>query len=57
MDIDEEILEMLEVYIKVQNIQLLKYIAQCEGWDFKTYVKIICNIIYIYNFQHYHRFS
>ena len=40
MDIDEEILEMLEVYIKVQNIQLLKYIAQCEGWDFKTLCKI-----------------
>ena len=26
--IDREILEMLEVYIQIQNIQLLKYIAQ-----------------------------
>jgi hypothetical protein len=39
MDIDEEILEILEVYIKVQNIQLLKYIAKCEGWDYK----ILCD--------------
>jgi len=39
MNIDKEILDMLEVYIKVQNIQLLKYIAQCEGWDFKTLCK------------------
>ena len=39
MNIDKEILDMLEVYIKVQNIQLLKYIAQCEGLDFKTLCK------------------
>ena len=37
--IDEEILEMLEVYIQIQNIQLLKYIAKCEGWDFKDLCK------------------
>tara|TARA_B110000211_G_scaffold61505_1_gene69682 strand:- start:2670 stop:2798 length:129 start_codon:yes stop_codon:yes gene_type:complete len=40
MDIDKEILEELEVYIRAQNIQLLKYIAQCEGWDFKELCKI-----------------
>ena len=34
--IDREILEILGVYIKIQNIQLLKYIAKCEGWDFKN---------------------
>ena len=39
MDIDSEILKELEVYIKAQNIQLLKYIAQCEGWDFKILCK------------------
>ena len=37
--IDKEILEMLEVYIRIQNIQLLKYIAKCEGWDFKALCK------------------
>ena len=37
--IDKEILEMLEVYIQIQNIQLLKYIAKYEGWDFKTLCK------------------
>ena len=37
--IDKEILEMLEVYIQIQNIQLLKYIAKCEGWDFKILCK------------------
>jgi hypothetical protein len=37
--IDREILDILEVYIRIQNIQLLKYIAQCEGWDFKTLCK------------------
>ena len=29
----------MEVYIQIQNIQLLKYIAQCEGWDFKDLCK------------------
>lgn len=37
--IDENILEILEVYIKVQNIQLLKYIAQNEEWNFKELCK------------------
>ena len=39
MKIDQVLLEEIEVYIKVQNIQLLKYIAQCEGWDFKELCK------------------
>ena len=39
MNIDKEILDMLEVYIKVQNIQLLKYIAQNEEWNFKELCK------------------
>ena len=38
--IDREILDILEVYIRIQNIQLLKYIAKCEGWDFKELCKI-----------------
>jgi hypothetical protein len=37
--VDENILEIMEVYIKVQNIQLLKYIAQNEEWNFKELCK------------------
>ena len=39
--IDKEILDILEVYIRIQNIQLLKYIviAKCGGWDFKELCK------------------
>lgn len=37
--IDQEILDILEVYIRIQNIQLLKYIAKCEDWDFKDLCK------------------
>ena len=29
----------LEIIIRMQNIQLLKYIAKCEGWDFKDLCK------------------
>jgi len=33
------ILEQLEIMIKIQNIQLLKYIAYTEEWDYKTLCK------------------
>ena len=39
MEIEDAIIEEIEVYIKVQNIQLLKYIAECEGYDFKELCK------------------
>ena len=34
MKIDEYFLKHIEVYVKIQNIQLLKYIAINEGWDY-----------------------
>ena len=39
MKIEELFLKKIEVYVKAQNIQLLKYIALCEGWDFKVLCK------------------
>tara|TARA_X000000950_G_C13904888_1_gene656393 strand:+ start:2544 stop:2666 length:123 start_codon:yes stop_codon:yes gene_type:complete len=35
------ILEHLEIYILIQNIQLLKYIAENEGWDVKELYKYL----------------
>lgn len=34
-------MEQLEIYIKMQNIQLLKLIANNEKWDFKELIKYI----------------
>ena len=39
MLIDENILKQIEVYVKAQNIQLLKLIAANENWDFKELCK------------------
>jgi hypothetical protein len=33
------ILEQLDILIKMQNIQLLKYIAYKEEWDYKELCK------------------
>jgi hypothetical protein len=41
MIIDKEFMENIQLYIKVQNIQLLKYISYNEGWDYKELVTII----------------
>lgn len=41
MIIDKEFMENIQLYIKVQNIQLLKYISYNEGWDYIELVKII----------------
>lgn len=38
MIIDEDILKNLMIYIKIQNIELLRIIAIEEGWDFKYLV-------------------
>ena len=38
MIIDEDILKKLMIYIKIQNIELLRIIAIEEGWDFKHLV-------------------
>jgi len=35
MFIDEDILEKLELYIKMQNMVLLKLIANEEEWNYK----------------------
>jgi len=35
------LLEQLSIYIKIQNIQLLKLIAYNEKWDFKELLKFI----------------
>ena len=35
------IVEHLEIYILIQNIQLLKYIAENEGWDVKDLYKFL----------------
>jgi hypothetical protein len=35
MFIDEDILEKLELYIKIQNMVLLKLIANEEEWNYK----------------------
>ena len=35
------LMEQLEIYIKMQNIQLLKLIANNEKWDFKELIKYI----------------
>ena len=35
MIIDNDIMDELTTYIKIQNIQLLKFISICENWDFK----------------------
>ena len=35
MIIDEDILKKLELYIKMQNIELLKLIANEEKWNYK----------------------
>tara|TARA_B100000900_G_scaffold275095_1_gene235103 strand:- start:40 stop:174 length:135 start_codon:yes stop_codon:yes gene_type:complete len=34
-------MEQLEIYVKMQNIQLLKLIANNEKWDFKELIKYI----------------
>ena len=34
-------MEQLEIYIKMQNIQLLKLIANNEKWNFKELIKYI----------------
>ena len=39
MIIDEDILEKLELYIKIQNMELLKLIANSEGWNYKELLK------------------
>ena len=39
MLIDESILKQIEIYIKAQNIQLFKLIAENEKWDFKELCK------------------
>jgi hypothetical protein len=41
MIIDKEFMDNIIIYIKVQNIQLLKYIASNENWDFKELIQII----------------
>ena len=41
MIIDDKLMKEIEIYIKVQNIHLLKYIAKEEGWDFKELIKLI----------------
>jgi len=41
MIIDEKIMKQIQLYIKVQNIQLIKYIATEEGWDFKELIKLV----------------
>lgn len=38
MIIDEDILKQLMIYIKIQNIELLRIISIQEGWDFKYLV-------------------
>mgnify|MGYP006135779007 CR=1 FL=1 len=35
------ILDQLEIYMLIQNIQLLKYIAENEGWDVKDMYKYL----------------
>ena len=35
------IIEQIEIYILIQNIQLLKYIAANEKWDYKELYKYI----------------
>ncbi len=35
------LMEQLEIYIKMQNIQLLKLIANNEKWNFKELIKYI----------------
>jgi len=35
------IIDQLEIYVIIQNIQLLKYIADEEGWDIKELYKFI----------------
>ena len=35
------IIDQLEIYVNIQNIQLLKYIADEEGWDIKELYKFI----------------
>ena len=39
MEIEKELLNKIEVYIKAQNIQLLKLIAINENWNFKELCK------------------
>ena len=39
MFIEESILKKIEVYVKAQNIQLFKLIAENENWDFKELCK------------------
>jgi len=39
MKIEELFLKHIEVYVKAQNIQLLKYIAINEGWNYKELYK------------------
>ena len=39
MIIDNDIMDELTTYIKIQNIQLLKFISLCEKWDFKDLCK------------------
>lgn len=34
-------MEQLEIYVKMQNIQLLKLIANNEKWNFKELIKYI----------------
>ena len=35
MIIHDDIIDELTIYIKIQNIQLLKFISLCENWNFK----------------------
>ena len=41
MIIDDDISNELIIYIKVQNIHLLRYISANEGWDFKELIEFI----------------
>ena len=41
MIIDDKIVDIMKIYIKIHNIELLRYIANNENWDFKELLKII----------------
>lgn len=39
MDIDPDIINFLIIYIKKQNMELLKLISDEEGWDLKLLIE------------------
>lgn len=41
MIIDDKILDILKIYIKIHNIEFLRYISINEKWDYKELIKII----------------